>query len=572
MSESNSGPEEQLRRPSTRQELEQRAKGTLGGEISIENIQKVRQQHKVEIPPNAIVNMADARIEIPVGLDLDDLRRWVEERIEDAEATNEFFDPDTIGAFRRAINNYRLLTIIPRADVIEAKKQLVTLAEARGYLSSALLNLSLRRYEEFANSIPQLNSERILALIENIPGLRESIHELEMGNGAYFRLIPTIDPDPTHPTLPSREVVRQQIAHRLVGTIPGVGNEKDAVLAVQTAEKLFQIFGMASYYAGPVDRAGNLVDQLIINQLYATHHGGTLRGQELYFENREYWEYWRDWRLRNMDRKKRFVPSPADPTRSLPDPAMNMRRLMYFPEELDDGSFGNTESLRYSAESYVRSAPHFFGQRTMEEFIDFALGRIDERIQPFRLVTVGGFTHFELEPINSADPNSRLKGNIDSIFRWGNLVKGAGETSTTLLTLLNEPLIGGEAMGNPSNIGSTVENLKNTIEKYGSYLYPGYRKLFSLASSRIIESIINYANGNSPDRKRHFPNWPKVGTWLRNTIVEMFNRTMTPEDLELTKVRLKASTGQVITKSLGKETLGWVGDIVKAFGSALTRK
>ncbi|MBI4040136.1 hypothetical protein HY389_02170 [Candidatus Daviesbacteria bacterium] len=502
---------------------------------------------------------AQMGINVPLGLEVEQFKDWVKQRAMQAKSTLEFFTPDTFAYFRRSINDYQFqkraegpgiinpATNVPfpsearvsPEDELKLKADLIKYVESLGNLSVASLNLSLRRYEDISGAISYLNSERLNNLIENNPGIMEVIADFEKDNGAYFRLI--AESDATRPNLVSREQVKAAEIRRLVSE-GIVKNEMEARGVVEIAEDLCNVFLISSHYAGLVekDAQGNnvLVSERIMNEVDSEAGG---EGFDRFYKNEVYWNKLREARMQG---KLKFVQDPTKPDKdkALSDPATNGRRLMYFPEELAEGDFGNAESLRYTGELYLLSVPHFFGKRTLHEFLDYAC-----------------------EKKNPNDPSSSVKGNTDLIFRWGNNIKGAGEASNAILALMEEPLKGGEAIGDPGNFKSAMENVINVVDKYKAYLYPGYKKIFALANARIIESVVNYANSDGLDRKDHFPKWPKLGTWFRNQIVDAFAPVLLPKYREETKKKLSAEDLDVIKAELKRQGLMGLWDLTKKF-------
>lgn len=509
--------------------------------------------------------------DLPLGLSVDQLRTRVRKSVMSLEANNSNITPELIMAYVNNLSSYEGI------DYTDMNK-LITELEARLYLAGATWRLGLQDYEGFANFYTTFDADAFNSLRDEVLGPEgiQVLRQMEAVDaagvrGGYFRL-----DDATR-------IVMNLDDNSLIHVLSGVPmgpitpqQEAEGTARLTIIKRLFNSTGMASWYTGPM-RGGQLLDeQFMENAVDITIHspvpgpspvdvtavatpplvtgvaglGNPAVLRELpnliYARNERYWDLKRQDREANLPTVVTVAtpdPYPLDSAgRLIDDPAINMRRLLYLPEELTrlariSNTGGRAASLRYAAELYLVTLPQFNGVRSLEEF---------------------------LGPQGTAEDRFTAIVKKGRAFQYAAMVRGAGAAAAEMVKLITEPVKGGENAG--ADLGKDLANVLGVVEKYSAYLTPiAAPNIISLATSRILESTFRWLNGNSPDRRQHFPRVPRFGQRLLNAVIkaDVFQAFMdvTRREQALAGVNASEQTIQWILARQASTRWGW--DVLK---------
>ncbi|MFH0937255.1 MAG: EDR1-related protein [Candidatus Daviesbacteria bacterium] len=508
--------------------------------------------------------------DIPIGKNIEEFKEFIRNAIAFMESDPKSINFDIIASWSSTISGYEG---VPLVEKIKIQKEL----EIRLYLTKAVdYFLQSQNYKEFGDYITDFDSELFNFLRDEILGVEglEIVKKMEESNGAHWRK--------------KSEEIKEDYKKYIedMKKISGENNrnlsEEEAQVKLDVINRLFKATGMASYYTGPIRKdpiTGNII---LLEDEYMRRSRKVdistvdendrstwvlLPGESapkvsdlsredlenkrnlryyphlLIHRDENYWgekEDYREIRVGNSDPSKRIEFATNG------DPAVNMRRLLYFPEELDFmsrmGLATKTMSLHKAGEVYAVTLPQLSGVRTLSEF----LGEI------------------------GSDDDMTRHGK-DRTWAYVSIIRGAGEAASAIGDLMIEPIKGGESAGDLSKLDNTVGNIKGSLEKL-KYLSSRSPNILSHAASRLLISTIGWVNGQSKDRWTNFPKVPQFGRKTINAVVKFFAATMLEGEVERTLKELGASDEAIRNRELLKSLFGLFGDLGKLFWKSLNIK
>lgn len=457
-------------------------------------------------------------IELPPGLNLVQLRQTVERMLryrEDTTNAEVGFEDD----LNRALNPYLIGTpaIPPNPAIVAEIPKFIREAEARMKMVRQIGALAGGDYEGFTKEV--LDEKHIRHLWRESPHsekIRTLVGIMEQNDGMYWR----------NPAGAERAAVQAQLA----GWFPVLEDRKHLR---ELVERLMTVTEMASFYTGPVDGAGNLVDNQIMGQIDAMPGTAPMGDKKRYVQNVE---YYRLWQARRDAGPLTFAVDK--------DPGMTLRRVAYLPEELQAKSMGKAAGLRKDQETFVRSMPQQFGYRSLSQMAEW--------LAP--VAPAPGFIGPPMLP-KSADTSE-----------WGKGVLGSGkELRGATLALVSELIAAGHTFGDVTKLGDNLKPLAEAMGKLKGYL-AATPELLEYAEGQRIKAWVDYINSNAPERAREWRDVQGVGYKFRKAIVDALGTDMSAAAKDRLLREIGASRGKLLGLKGAEAGVGFFSDILQALG------
>lgn len=462
--------------------------------------------------------------DFPLGWDGDRLREHMLEQVDFYEKHLNLLTADIINDYGTKIANYTFGGTITPEQRRQIRDEVQKEVNARLFLAAADYYLTTGAADKFAEMMGNYWKNELLRKIYETEGVKEAVAAMEIDDGAYFR--------PRDPRSKNKDEMSNDL-------LPSVGGDLEkAKLAVDLAARLFNITGISSYYGGPVDAHGGLIEKQIADRVFG--------GRMVNMKDDRYWNEW------DLQRRKGIMVIPGSPNgHKIP---FALKANIYTPELLEEGQIGLANSLRRVCETRVRSLAYFKGVRTMTDLIDI------------------------IQPTGNSNPSFLGDGDWRV---WAGMLKGASELVAKLdkdpPRLLSSPMISAnKAREDPEKF--MAEILKPYFETAAAY---GYLTNYTYGSpgsaaeepfkarAYLLGQLLRYVGTKEG---QNLLGLVRGKTWGEQEILAAINTAETARALDAKMANtlkkgfgvsaLRIRAGKITTES-GKQAGGGLWDILK---------